>query len=235
MFLAGDAAHAMTPHMAQGACSAMRDGINLAWKLDLVLRGQARPDLLDSYEPERQTHVIPLVQGSLATWAMATELDPEKAAARDAFLRTGVTPPSIPPLTTGILHRNGDGSVVAPAGSLSPQGRVRFNGGEDLLDNLVGFGFQLISSIPLDNVLAPELRTRLTELGVKILTLGEGDGQVQDLNDTYAAFLAEKNATAYISRPDFYLFGVANGADATTGLVDELLAQLPSVTLAMSS
>ena len=54
VLLGGDAAHAMMPYMGQGACSGMRDGINLAWKLDLVLSGRASAALLDSYEAERR-------------------------------------------------------------------------------------------------------------------------------------------------------------------------------------
>ncbi|MGW3449635.1 FAD-dependent monooxygenase [Streptomyces sp. NPDC001076] len=65
----------------------MRDAVNLAWRLDPVLAGRASTSVLDSYGPERLAHVAPLVQGSLMTWSLAAETDPEKAAAGDAFLR----------------------------------------------------------------------------------------------------------------------------------------------------
>lgn len=68
-------------------CSAMRDAVNLAWRLDPVLAGRASTSVLDSYGPERLAHVAPLVQASLMTWSLAAETDPEKAAAGDAFLR----------------------------------------------------------------------------------------------------------------------------------------------------
>src|SRR5262249_17007451 len=52
VFLAGDAAHSMPPWGGFGANSAIQDAHNLAWKLALVLRGQAAPVLLDTYEAE---------------------------------------------------------------------------------------------------------------------------------------------------------------------------------------
>lgn len=53
VFLAGDCAHQMTPFMANGASSGIQDALNLAWKLALVLRGNAGDALLDTYQAER--------------------------------------------------------------------------------------------------------------------------------------------------------------------------------------
>ena len=50
---AGDAAHQMSPFGARGGNSGVQDADNLAWKLDLVLRGVAPEALLDSYHQER--------------------------------------------------------------------------------------------------------------------------------------------------------------------------------------
>jgi 2-polyprenyl-6-methoxyphenol hydroxylase-like FAD-dependent oxidoreductase len=52
-FLAGDAAHIHSPVGAQGMNTGIQDGYNLAWKLALVLRGEAGPKILDSYDEER--------------------------------------------------------------------------------------------------------------------------------------------------------------------------------------
>ncbi len=49
VLFAGDSAHGVSPFGARGANSGVQDAENLAWKLDLVLRGEAADALLDSY------------------------------------------------------------------------------------------------------------------------------------------------------------------------------------------
>ncbi|HEY7077331.1 MAG TPA: FAD-dependent monooxygenase [Solirubrobacteraceae bacterium] len=53
-FLAGDAAHRVTPRGGMGLNLALQDGHALGWRLGWVLRGWAEPALLDSYEAERR-------------------------------------------------------------------------------------------------------------------------------------------------------------------------------------
>lgn len=54
VFVAGDAAHRVTPRGATGLNTAIRSGYDLGWKLAWVLRGWADDTLLDSYEAERR-------------------------------------------------------------------------------------------------------------------------------------------------------------------------------------
>jgi 2-polyprenyl-6-methoxyphenol hydroxylase-like FAD-dependent oxidoreductase len=54
IFLAGDAAHLMPPNGGFGGNTGIHDAHNLAWKLALVLKGVAGPELLDTYEVERK-------------------------------------------------------------------------------------------------------------------------------------------------------------------------------------
>jgi 2-polyprenyl-6-methoxyphenol hydroxylase-like FAD-dependent oxidoreductase len=54
VFLAGDAAHVHSTTGGQGMNCCMQDAFNLGWKLALVLKGYATPELLDTYEAERR-------------------------------------------------------------------------------------------------------------------------------------------------------------------------------------
>ncbi|MFZ1989242.1 MAG: FAD-dependent monooxygenase, partial [Alphaproteobacteria bacterium] len=54
VFIAGDAAHLMPPNGGFGGNTGIHDAHNLAWKLAAVLKGEARAELLDSYEAERK-------------------------------------------------------------------------------------------------------------------------------------------------------------------------------------
>ncbi|MFE5096017.1 FAD-dependent oxidoreductase [Streptomyces sp. NPDC056638] len=62
VLLAGDSAHEMSPTGAFGSNTGIQDAHNLAWKLALVLRGEAGPGLLDTYEAER----LPVAQATSA-------------------------------------------------------------------------------------------------------------------------------------------------------------------------
>ena len=53
LLLGGDAAHIHSPAGGQGMNTGIQDMINVCWKLALVLKGQASPALLDTYEQER--------------------------------------------------------------------------------------------------------------------------------------------------------------------------------------
>ncbi|CRG87928.1 Phenol 2-monooxygenase [Talaromyces islandicus] len=62
IFIAGDAGHCHSALAAQGANTSMHDSFNLAWKLNLVIRGLAKPSLLATYEEERQKIAYDLIK-----------------------------------------------------------------------------------------------------------------------------------------------------------------------------
>lgn len=53
VFCAGDAVHRHPPSNGLGSNTSIQDSYNLAWKLAMVIRGQAGPALLDTYTAER--------------------------------------------------------------------------------------------------------------------------------------------------------------------------------------
>ena len=77
VFLVGDAGHVHTPFGGQGMNLGISDAQNLAWKLAAVAKGEAGPDLLDSYNSERH----PVAKGVIRlTHAGATAMLVRKGA-----------------------------------------------------------------------------------------------------------------------------------------------------------
>ncbi|KAK5116831.1 hypothetical protein LTR85_009091 [Meristemomyces frigidus] len=62
VFIAGDASHTHSPKAAQGMNTSMHDTLNLAWKLNLAVRGLAKPELLATYEHERRKIAQDLIE-----------------------------------------------------------------------------------------------------------------------------------------------------------------------------
>ncbi|MBU7598800.1 bifunctional 3-(3-hydroxy-phenyl)propionate/3-hydroxycinnamic acid hydroxylase [Streptomyces sp. P38-E01] len=107
MLLAGDAAHQMPPFAGQGMCSGFRDAANLAWKLDLVLRGTAAERLLDTYEEERRAQVRYSIGLSVQLGRIICEIEPARAEERD---RAMLRPPT------------GDAGTAGASGAASTEG-----------------------------------------------------------------------------------------------------------------
>jgi FAD binding domain len=82
IFVGGDSAHIHSPAGAQGMNTGMQDMVDLGWKLALVLKGQAKPEILDTYEAER----IPVIKGVLAkTEGLTHAIDAESHIFRSVF------------------------------------------------------------------------------------------------------------------------------------------------------
>ena len=81
ILFAGDAAHGVSPFGARGANSGIQDADNLAWKLDLVLRGDAPDTLLDTYASEREMAADENILNS----TRATDFITPKSAASKLF------------------------------------------------------------------------------------------------------------------------------------------------------
>jgi 2-polyprenyl-6-methoxyphenol hydroxylase-like FAD-dependent oxidoreductase len=86
-FLAGDAAHLYAPFGARGLNSGVADAENLAWKLAMVLRGDAPEMLLDSYEAERRPAAQENLRVTDATMRFMAPQGTAQSVWRDLVLR----------------------------------------------------------------------------------------------------------------------------------------------------
>lgn len=75
VFIAGDAGHIHSPAGGQGMNTGIGDAINLAWKLQEVLKHQANPKLLDTYNAERLSFAKVLVESAdtAFTWLVGSD------------------------------------------------------------------------------------------------------------------------------------------------------------------
>ncbi len=86
VIFAGDAAHQVSPFGARGANSGLPDIQNLAWKLDMILRGQAPHSLLDSYDVERTQGADENILNSTRSTDFITPKSEISTVFRDAVL-----------------------------------------------------------------------------------------------------------------------------------------------------
>ncbi|MFT3864996.1 MAG: bifunctional 3-(3-hydroxy-phenyl)propionate/3-hydroxycinnamic acid hydroxylase [Solirubrobacterales bacterium] len=234
VFVSGDAAHTMPPYAGQGMLSSVRDSANLAWKLDLVLGGA--PDaLLDSYEVERRPNVRRWTELSIAEGAVSCELDPVRAAERDARMLAGedMSHAAPPELDRGAFALGPDGRARRPAGTLGPQGRVRARAGEGRFDDLFGSPcFTVLTrGGAAEEVLDQAGRGLLERLAAVVVEVvaaevEPGEGQAADLDGVYADYFEDHDAAAMVVRPDFYVFGVVADLGELPALVEELRTAL---------
>lgn len=141
VFLAGDAAHVMTPYAAMGANTGIQDAANLAWKIAAVRAGTAGSGLLETYHVERHA------AGTHAAVQSALRSGPPPAAGGDTVLDHPFA------LVAGFQYTGGavvdDGAGAQPRDRLELSGRpgtrmphVPLDGGSTL--DLAGPGLTLL-------------------------------------------------------------------------------------------
>ena len=208
IFLAGDAAHQTPPFFGQGMCHGFRDVANLAWKLDMVVRGKASQALLDTYQPERDPHVRAVIEAAVEAGRYICMLDPAEAAGRDEAMRSqsrDAEPQTaadlIPPISEGLV------AVGTPsAGERFIQPRLGGGRSAPLLDDVVGGGWRLFVRGGHPPVSVPGIQLTVIDPA----TLAD-EGELLD-------WLARRDADAVLVRPDHYVFGTGCAADLTRQL-----------------
>lgn len=197
VLLAGDAAHQTPPFAGQGMCAGIRDAANLAWKLGYVVKGKATPDILDSYQTEREPHVRATIGMAMMMGQTVCIIDPVAAAERDramlAARAAGQSPDgdvSWPPIADGMILAG-----TPAAGGYFPQ-FISDQGGR--LDDILGDGAWLLG----------ETDDAATHGGLKQVALNSD--AIRSFADGLSAWLKDKGVGAVLVRPDRQIFGTGN-------------------------
>jgi 3-(3-hydroxy-phenyl)propionate hydroxylase len=180
VLFAGDSAHGVSPFGARGANSGVQDADNLAWKLDLVLAGQAPEGLLDTYASEREFAADENILNSTRSTDFITPKSEMSRIFRDATLHLARDCPfarrlvnsgrlSTPSILVNSPLNTVDDAIFADTmvpGAPASDAPVRADGREGwLLEHLAG-GFTLLY---FGNGLAPP-----AEQWRAFLVLGDG-------------------------------------------------------------
>jgi 2-polyprenyl-6-methoxyphenol hydroxylase-like FAD-dependent oxidoreductase len=226
VFFLGDSAHVMPPFLGQGMGSGIRDAKNLAWKLDLVLRGVSHDTLLDTYSPERQPHSERYAEISMELARVLCTIDPDEARRRDEAILSGIMPPlkPFPWIFTGILQQGAPSEVQAVIGRLGPQGAIRLGQRNGRADDVVGPGWQILSRRDLAPLYDPEVRRLLECLSFRSVHFGPGGAA--DTEGVYSKYFSDKQLDAVVVRPDFYVFGGIREGEDINGVLRQLQQQL---------
>jgi 2-polyprenyl-6-methoxyphenol hydroxylase-like FAD-dependent oxidoreductase len=219
VLLAGDAAHQTPPFAGQGLCSGLRDAANVAWKLDMVLAGDAPDGLLDTYGPERAPNMQAVIELAIDMGKMICASTPEEVSGRDDFFLAGFDGglteiPPFPGIGEGII-----GAGSPQAGELLLQADIANGGVRGRFDDVVGVGWRLITNGPTE--LDADTAAWFAGIGGVVVQIGGPDG-FDDVEGAYSEWFAERGVVAVLQRPDFVVFGTAIEPSHVNGLVESL-------------
>jgi 2-polyprenyl-6-methoxyphenol hydroxylase-like FAD-dependent oxidoreductase len=231
ILIAGDAAHVMPPNGGFGGNTGVQDAHNLAWKLALVLKGLARPELLSTYELERRPASAFTVEQAYTRYVLrvAPDLpaDPHQALANDLNIEMGYIYHSsaVIPETAqdDRVHENPRESKGRP-GTRAPHVWLKRDGREISTLDLFGGNFALLagaqSSAWCESASAAAKHLRID---LDIRRVG-ADGLTDPLGDFAAAFELTP-AGAVLVRPDgFVAWRAKNGDGAAVEKIESALA-----------
>lgn len=217
ILLAGDAAHMTPPFMAQGMCQGMRDALNLAWKLERVVKGVSPDTLLDSYMEERRPHVLQTTRSSIELGRLICETDMPAALARDQRLRdeqggtikTVTRQQMIPNLQQGLCAFD-----TAGAGEIFPQPEVTRQDFAGRLDDLTGGTVRVVVRGPMNETEEAKYLDALRTTGGVLVHLdgvarSSGVLAIHELHPLVCDWLEARDSTVVVVRPDHYVYGTA--------------------------
>lgn len=222
VFVAGDAAHIHPPTGAQGMNTGIQDAHNLAWKLALAVRGQAAPDLLNSYDAERRP-VGEEVVGRTVRHARegigADSADPDYVVRREAQLLIDYS--GSPIVGPGGGRRAPDASGLTRDAVTGPLRLFTLLGRPQHTLLLYADGDAGPADVAVfERAADAALRTAAGAVDVYVVAAPTAavDGTVlpvvRDADGDFARNYSTAGTSAFLVRPDGYLGFAARGVDA---------------------
>ncbi len=233
ILLAGDAAHMTPPFMSQGMVQGIRDGLNIAWKLERVIKRTSRDRILDTYGIERRPHVVATTQAAIGLGREICERNEVRARERDTrLLANRVNGRVVPTIRQNLIPGLAGGPLISDtpgAGALFPQPFVKSRDAPTscLLDELTGSRFRVIVIGDWPNATLLHLEKRLQTLDGCLVRLHATDTSGVGLHIVeetlvLSDWLKSIGGNMAIVRPDHYVYGSAATIEAAIGLLDEL-------------
>jgi hypothetical protein len=185
VFVCGDAAHIHSPYGGQGMNTGLQDAWNLAWKLDVTLRGFATDALLASYSGERH----PIVLGVIATTDRLT-----KAMTMHNPLAVDVRNAILPILTHIPMFQRAFTERMSGLGNAYEGSPIVAGGGKRYLDDSLrggkGVGRRFILVVPRDDAATTSEANNLASQFPEVLEVRlDGAGDVRLVRpDGYLAY-----------------------------------------------
>jgi 3-(3-hydroxy-phenyl)propionate hydroxylase len=213
VIFAGDSAHQVSPFGARGANSGLEDGENLAWKLDLILRGKAGAALLASYEIERGSAADDNIRASTRSTDFIAPHSKQERRLRQAVLSLAkdvdfakrmvnagrLSVPSVYDTPLSTPDREAWNGGPPPGASLRDAPLATAAGATTFLTDAFtagGRGFALLHAVNGSAVEPPD--------GVELINIGP-QAELRDAQGLFAQRYDATPGAAYLLRPDGYV------------------------------
>jgi 2-polyprenyl-6-methoxyphenol hydroxylase-like FAD-dependent oxidoreductase len=238
VFLVGDAAHVMPPSGGFGGNTGVQDAHNIAWKLAMVLNGQAGPDLLSTYSVERRPAAAFAVEQAYSRYVMRSapylKSDNMQAIENDLNIEFGYIYDSRAIVRDG-ADGEGNGSARAHENPRESKGRpgtraphvwMRRDDREISTLDLFDRNFTLLAG-PDGEGWCNSARAATTRLGIEIDIHRVGADGLEDATGTFLDAYGISPTGAVLVRPDGFIAWRAKTGEAASA--EEMSTALSSV------
>ena len=234
VFLVGDAAHSHSTAGGQGMNCCLQDSYNLAWKLAMVLKGEAKPVLLDSYELERKPIGAQVIQAASQIHELFMAGRDNDPTSFQQLHESGFTAELIGRVSGLDYHyrfhenepdhlaENGPSDGLQ-AGDRAPDALLQNHDEQRVHALLRHTGFTLLVSAPAEP-LSPELKSRTMQLVQQY----PGLLHCHFLSPAPTPYALPGQIALHLIRPDGYLAFCSNGEHLTaleSWLAEQLVEQ----------